>query len=718
MSSVDLALSYHTLFAFLGLVVAFAIAWWSYRFPVPPQPPAWKRTFIGLRAIALWLIILLIGQPVLSRIDRSVVPPLVEVLVDDSQSLTLADAQGDRRVILKRTLGDRAFVAFDSDAEVRWSTFAERRRPIERWSPDSLTFRGERTDLAGAFGDLRTTDPVRRPAAVILLTDGNSTTNENPVYEAQALGAPVFAIGIGDTNEPRDLRVSQVVSNATAYAGTSVPVHVSLHSSGAGEETVDVTLEHRGRVADRTTVVLDAGARDRRLTLRFMPDSAGWHRSIVRVSSLRGEITTLNNSASFLTNVLSDKRRILIVSASPNQDAAFIRRSLSTDSSLTVVLRTGAPGGGFLEGPLSPEDLRRADLVILVGIPDARTSDDVIRLIARDEFAPTPLWYLLQRTTDLARLGPLAQRLPVSIEAVANTELSAFFSVPASRRLHPILRSANGADPWLSLPPMFRPAGSFLPRPGAEVLAYVRLGNKDLTDPLLIVRRDEGRRSAMLAGYGLWRWKLLAPAGSGSADLADDFVNRMVRWLTAAEDERRVRVQPDREVFSSVEPPSFTAQVYDESLQPVSDADIEVTARGSDGVVSTILSPLGSGQYVGSLPSLAPGDYVTTAVVRAGGAVLGEDRGRFSVGGINVEFVETSLNRTLLEGLAARTGGAYFPAGDLSGLAERVRAAPAFRETELVRRSDLDLWSHPWTLVIVVLLLSLEWFFRKRSGML
>ncbi len=718
MPSVDLALSYHVLFAFIGLAAAVLIAWWSYRFPVPPQPPGRRRAFIILRAASLWFLILLLGEPVFSLIERSSVPPLVDVLVDDSQSLALIDAQGDRRDAVRQLVNDPTFASLARSATVRWSTFADRRRHVSRWSADSLTFAGERTDLAGAFRDIRLSDPSNRPAAVILVTDGNTTTNENPVYEAQALGSPVFAVGIGDTNEPRDLRISQIVSNETAYAGTRVPVHIVLHSSGARGETVDVTLEHRGRVVDRTSLVLDAGSYDRRLMLYFSPDSAGWHRSSVNVTRLPGEITTRNNSASFLTNVLSEKQRVLIVSSTPNQDAAFLRRSLSADSTLTVVMRTGTPAGSFLEGPLSPEELRRASVMILVGLPDARTPDLVLRSIVRDAPAATPLWYLPQRTTDFSRLGPLADQLPVSIDAVVGSEQPVFFSVSEARRRHPILKATNGIDPWTSLPPLFRPIGRCIPRPGSDVLATARAGNKELGDPLLVVRRHEGRRTAVLAAYGLWRWKLLAPTVAGTADQVDDFVNRMVRWLTAVEDERRIRVRPDREVFTSLEPPAFSGQVYDESLQPVNDADVEVTARGNGVTVSTILSPLGNGQYAGSLPSLTPGDYSTVSVVRANGTVLGEDRGRFSVGGINIEFIETSLNRTLLEGLASRTGGAYVTPGEITDAVERIRTLPAFRETDLVRRTDVDLWDHPWMLAIVVLLFSAEWFFRKRSGML
>ncbi|MEK6650219.1 MAG: vWA domain-containing protein [Bacteroidota bacterium] len=719
MPGVDLSLSYHVAFAVLGLAAAFGISFLSYRHPVPPQPRRWKIVFIVLRTVALWALLFLVGQPVLSLVNRSTLAPVVEVLVDNSQSLTLTDGLGDRRKLLREALASPELSALASDAEVRWSLFDHSRRPVERWSVDSLVQNGDRTDIAGAFHDLRIRSGERKPAAVVLLTDGNATTPVSPVYEAQALGVPVIAVGVGDTSDPRDLRVNDVVSNATAYAGTRVPVNVVLHSSGAGGEQVDVVLDHRGRTMDRTTVTLDQGARDRRVTLFFTPDSAGLHRSTVTLSRLRGEITYRNNSASFLTRVLSDKIRILIVSAAPNQDAAFLRRSLSSDSNLTVTMRTGTPRGSFLEGLLTPEVVRQTDALILVGVPDAGTPDEALQLLLRHEFARLPVWYLPQRTTDFSRLQSLSSLLPVRVEQVVPTELSVFFSVPESRRLHPIVRvSNNGSDPWSSLPPVFRSQGTFRPRPDAEVLATVRLGATVLSEPFLVVRSAEGRRTAFLTGYGFWRWKLLAPATGAGTDVYDTFVSNVVRWLTAVEDERRIRVRPDRDAFSSLEAPAFTAQAYDESLQPVIDADIEVTARSGGNSTTVLLSPLGNGQYAGTFPLLPPGDYTYSATVRTGTSVLGEDRGTFSVGGLNVEFVETRMDRVSLEGLASRTGGAYFGAGDMNGLADRIRMLPGFQDTEQVRRSDLELWSSPWILGTLVLLFSLEWFLRKRAGML
>ncbi len=719
MPSVDLSFSYHFLFIVAGLAVAFGIAFLSYRNPVPPQPRARRTLFIALRTFGSWLLMLLIGQPVVSLVERSEVPPVVDILVDNSESLTLTDGRGARRELLQTALLSSEFSSIASVADVRWSLFDHSRRVVEPWSPDSVRSDGDRSDIAGAFHDLRISAVGRRPAAVVLITDGNSTTPTNPLYEAQALGVPIFSIGVGDTNDPRDLRLSQVLSNTTAYVGSRVPVNIVFHGSNVAGEQAEVRLVHRGRMVDRASVMLEAGSRDQRVTLHFVPDSSGLHRSTVSISRLPNEITFVNNTATFLTRVVSDKMRVMLLSSAPNQDAAFLFRSLASDSNVTVTARTGTPQGAFLEGPLTPDLVRRSDLIVIVGNPPAATAQSLAQMLQQEEFLRKPVWFLAQRTGGPDRNGPLESILPARVEQVAQSEMNVFFVVPESQKLHPIFRvPTTASDPWSSLPPVFRSQTAVRPRPDADVLATIRMGSVVLQDPFLIVRNAEGRRTVMITGYGIWRWKLLSPTESSGGMLYDQFVSNVVRWLTAADDERRFRVTPDHDSFSSLEAPSFTGQVYDESLQPVDDADIRVDATGGDATASIVLSPLGNGQYAGASTLLPPGDYTYVAVARTGSVQLGEDRGTFSVGGLNAEFVETKMNRMSLEGLSSRTGGVYFDADNIRGLADRVRGVPGFQRAELVQRSDIDLWSHPWVLGVAVLLFSTEWFLRKRSGML
>ena len=719
MPELDLSLALPLFMPLLAAIIAAALSFAAYRSPVPPVSTPWRVILGVLRWSALMLVFLLIGEPLLSVVHRTHQPPGVAVLVDNSRSMTLTDGAGSRADAERRVLASTELRAVAGGASASWLLFDNRVRDIGTWSADSLTLTGDRTDIAGAFRALRERSSADNVRAVILVTDGNATTPENPVYDAEALAVPVFTVGVGDTAEQRDLAVRSVTTNAVAYAGTRVPVNVIVHSSGYGGERVEVTLDHRGRPADRATISVDAGTREYRVTLFMAPDSAGVHRSTVSVSRLEGEVTHKNNTSVVFTRVLSGKLKILLVAGSPGQDLAFLRHSLEADPNFDVTTRVQMPDG-FREGHLTPELFTSSDCVILTGFPTAMTKDADLQMLLREDVQRKPFFVLLGRTVDHERLRRLNPLLPFIVESVLPNELQVFMSVPETRRMHPVVRfrSAGEMDDWSSLPPVFRLQGNFRSKPESDVLGVVRLQTATLNEPLLVVRRIAGRKSAAFLGYGIWRWKMLAPLDGTAAQRADEFLGNAIRWLTSIEDERRIRVRPVRESFSAFEPVEFSGQVYDDSMEPLSEADITVVIEGPDGRTTTGLVPLGSGQYAGSAEILPPGEYTFAASVNMGTQRLGEDRGSFSVGGLNAEFLETRMNRSLLEHLAFRTGGAYYDGRDLSGLAARIRSVPDFVPRERVERTETELWNSAWTLGLAVCLLACEWFFRKRLGML
>ena len=126
-----------------------------------------------------------------------------------------------------------------------------------------------------------------------------------------------------------------------------------------------------------------------------------------------------------------------------------------------------------------------------------------------------------------------------------------------------------------------------------------------------------------------------------------------IRWLTTREDEKRVRIRPVKEFFDSGEQVEFTGQVYNESYEPVDNAAVSVQVKGPKGEFELLLTQQGSGRYAGSMELAGEGDYTFTGTPAREGAELGRDDGRFSVGDLNVEFLETRMNNALLRQIAA-----------------------------------------------------------------
>jgi len=72
----------------------------------------------------------------------------------------------------------------------------------------------------------------------------------------------------------------------------------------------------------------------------------------------------------------------------------------------------------------------------------------------------------------------------------------------------------------------------------------------------------------------------------------------------------------------------------------------------------------------------------------------------------------------LLNLLSSESGGEFFFPDDYSGLLNSLKELKLNSSKEKVVTSEINLWSDTWMLIIAVLLFSLEWFIRKRNGML
>jgi hypothetical protein len=76
------------------------------------------------------------------------------------------------------------------------------------------------------------------------------------------------------------------------------------------------------------------------------------------------------------------------------------------------------------------------------------------------------------------------------------------------------------------------------------------------------------------------------------------------------------------------------------------------------------------------------------------------------------------MNYPLLNLLASESGGDFYFPDDYSQLLDILKELKINSSKEKVVTSEITLWSDTWMLIIAILLFALEWFIRKRNGML
>jgi hypothetical protein len=740
---VPLSLAHPAWLLGLAVVAAGALTWGVYRRSTPPLRAGRRALLGGLRFLALAIVLFLLFEPVWRQVGETETPPAVAVLLDESQSLRVtatdttaaADTTAALRRAARRALDGIGEQALPKDARVHFFGFsggALRRLPgpsANGPAPfDSLRFDGTRTNLSAAIEGAREQLQGQNLRAVVLASDGQYNAGRNPLYEADRSPVPLHTVVLGDTSRRRDVVLRRAAANDLAYTDTEVPVRIRVQAEGYADRPVQVSLWDGAERLDAQRLPLPDGSAAQTAELTFTPKEAGLKRLTASVAHLDGEATHRNNTQPVSLRVLDQQRQVLLLGAAPGPSFASTRRLLDNDRAAEVTARIPRQSGQFYGGAL-PDSLADAfDVAVLAGFPGEAVAPPAARRVARAIENGLPALFLLSRQTDLPALQQqFADALPAAPEQMRSSSVPATFAPTAAGRRHPIfdvpqqVAGAAPGDAWTRLPPLRKNQTRWQPAPDARTLATAEVRGVDTGDPLLLVRRRSGQRSAMLLGSGTWRWATLPASLSEVAPLWPSLLSGLVQWTSAAENDRPVRVQPARPTFAGGQPVRLTGEVYDSALDPVEGASVEVVLTGGPSDenakrYSLQMRSLGEGRYALEAPALPPGRYEYEATATKENRTLGADRGAFAVGRATREYRHTRANAALMRQIAERSGGSFHLAAGASPLPEQIARAGLEPLVERTPR-ETRLWERYGFLVAALLLLGAEWVLRRRSGM-
>ncbi|MEJ2103081.1 MAG: hypothetical protein P8X47_00735, partial [Ignavibacteriaceae bacterium] len=68
--------------------------------------------------------------------------------------------------------------------------------------------------------------------------------------------------------------------------------------------------------------------------------------------------------------------------------------------------------------------------------------------------------------------------------------------------------------------------------------------------------------------------------------------------------------------------------------------------------------------------------------------------------------------------IASESGGEFYSPENYKSVITKISELNRISSKEKILKSEISLWSNTWMLIAAIILFSLEWFIRKRSGML
>ncbi len=747
----------------VGLAIAvLVLAWWNSR----PLPLGRRAVVLCLRGLLVAALVAVLMQPTWVTETEQAGRRLVAVVIDASRSMARG-AGGQSR--FDRARAAAATLANQQQTRV-WTLRETVGLAKDAARLAAFEANGESTDLLASIEALTDLDRPAGLAAVVLISDGidngrlaarnPASTDDRPavVDDATAaligrLGVPVHAILIVDDGPATDVAISALRASSFAFARTALPVAVDLRITGysgrSGEATVRLTLDGREVASER--VSLD-GPISRTVDFEVEPRSVGRYVLGAEVVPLPDEATALNNSLHTTLQVVRDRVRILHLAGRPSWDARFLREHLHGDPGVDLMsfYVLVDPGEGlFVQGQdttlipfptneLFGEALDSFDLVVLQDFP--------LGPFGVDEHLPRIATWLQQGGGLLVVGGPttlaagsyrgsgLDDLLPVAIDALTGADdgydegLVAPQLTPLGRG-HPILRVRDDAqanvDAW---------AAARLP--GHNTALIGRAGHTLAVtgdgSPLIAFGPRGRGRSAVVASDGLWTWAFPPDAGESARDQhRQDYhrlLDHLLGWLVGDPAWATLLVDgPERALFPGEEV-SLAVRVRGPDLQPRAGAQVrwlvvpmndpaspadataeaEAFARAAhtwpqttdaDGTVTLRLAPQAPGRHnviIGCTVDDVPYQTTVPLAVEAAGA---EDTGVHADGRLLGLLVRASGGEMLPERPTAAVRGARNYAADW------------------ISRERSELWSRAEVWWLLVVLLGLEWWLRRRWGL-
>lgn len=765
---------------------------WMYRGERGSLTPVRRLTLGALRAAVLLCLVAALCEPTLVRERTQRESSYVLVLIDDSYSMGIADRFSDAATLdaLERLLG-RPFGTETSRLDLvqevlsseRLGVIEELRRKANvrlvtgsdgiqvvrdlprildgvplpaadappSASPPALELRGKVTRLGDslyeAVNDLR----GEAIAAVVLFTDGRDNGGvlrpEEAALRLRRREVPVHVIGVGNAEEPRDVRVYGLDIAEVVLKDDTVPVDFTVLHQGFAGRRVQVQLDLHdtatGRVlrGDARTITLGENGQPQPVRLEFHPRLEGRFRAVVEVETLEGELFTANNKAEKLVTVLAQKIKMLYVDGPPRWEYRFLTWSITRDPTLEAqVILTSADPDWIPESsagvpprrdfPTTEEDLFQYHLVIIGDVPPEYFTDQQQELIVKfvDDMGGGLVCIAGMLHMPYRYRGqPLERLFPVELEDVAPAGDGArnefHVQLTPEGREHPVMQLVPDAELNLQLWQSMGRDEVTLPgfhwhtpvkrlRRGGVALAVHPFDSAMTYGPRpIFAYQYYGRGRTFLSLVdSTWRWRRFL-----GRRIFYRFWGQVLRFASAGRllgQTHRFSVSTDQQEYTLGADARVLARVLDRNFKPIRDETYAVGVQRVD--------PPGEGRRSLEAVQLPARPEYFEATLTLG--ELGEHRVSLHDGDTEVasasfrvvvpqlEYAEPTMDRARLQRIAERSGGSYHEIHEVQSVAAAIE--PLERET-LLSSEQRPLWDHYGWLLLVVLFLTVEWVLRK-----
>ena len=757
----------------VGIAGALLIARWYWRDSRHLANPL-RWLLPTLRASAFFLILFMLAGPTLfhQRIEGQL--SRIRVLLDVSPSMAIVDIDQQGRSRLRQVASWLVGEASNTQSKIGWLQELQKHHRVDLltsstadgdpliWTSqglapppesDAIAIHGTNSKLGDFLSSAlvqnrsdATTNATEKEnaegvAAVVMITDGQSNSGISLADASLRFSSekiPVFAIGVGSDSEPTDLGIlnvehSQRVNRQDTLRGS---ILIKERCTAGTKYLLEIkSLEQV--VFSKVIESMDQGPRRIEFQIPSEPLVDQSKRRLLSgieyasvpidlsfsIDGQIAEVSVANNSFSSSLWGVDRKNRVLILDHRGGWEIRYIKNAMERDSTWETVVSIGQTAFDNEFFPSSRTKLFDFDLILATRDTVRKFSDEqqnwisdfvgisgggLILIDSKREESETPIESILSPLFPVRSIPSQSANDKQSIRVHPSVASQPAFQLGSS--------TLPNEQVWAQLPAP-RSIREVSLEPGAEVMVEVLATAPEKPPQPLVATKLFGQgRVIYFASDETWRWR------ANVADLYHQrFWNQIATWgmrAPFAVSDAYAALDSGSRIYPTVDNITVRAKLKSDDAQPLDNALAQAILE-RDGIryaAFPLVQELDArGFYRATFGPMPEGTYSVRLEVMGIPTDALTLQTQFIVQPlVDVEMQSLACNTESLRQTAARTGGEFSMLEDASSISEKLKQ---FRTGKIVE-SQILLWqSYPWFSIIVGLL-AIEWYLRKRAGLI
>lgn len=667
------------LFLFFSVLIALGVSYFQY---FHNAKKIYKYTYIlfALKALSFIFLFLLLYNPIIKSESYIEEKPLLNILVDDSKSISFLKQEDN---ITSSIDAIQNASQLHEKFSVNSFTFGKSLSLF-----DSLGFSNPQTNI---FQAIETVESLNsKPNSVtILLSDGNQTFGND--YEFLKPKTVIYPLVFGDTASYEDISIANVNVNKYSYINNQFPVEVLLTYNGKSEQKAQFNIAKNGKNLYSKSILFSNTKKSTTISTYLNSTNKGLQYYDVTVTPFSGEKNTNNNKSFFTIDVIDETSKVALLSSVLHPDLGAIKKSIETNKERKVTL--------FVS---DFDSFKASDYQIIILYQPNQNFNEVWR-----EIKTLKANYLI--ITGTKTDWSFINQLDIGFQKNAINTQEYFYPT-----YNPLFTAFYQEDiGFTNFPPLIDQFGEITISNESDNLLEQTVNGIKIKQPLFTILNNDKNRVGVLFGEGIWKWRATVYRRSNSFEDFDKFMSNVMQLLKSKDKRDRLDIITEAE-YSSNENILIKAYYTDENYRFDNRASLELLLRNKNTKEEIVLPfSLGMNVYELKLDGLSSGLYTYQVQVKNQNIIK---KGSFKVNEFSIEEQFLNANHEKLEKLALNSGGKLYYPSQVNDLINELVISNRFYSTQRTEIQENQLIDKKWIMLIIVILISAEWFLRKYYG--